>query len=103
LLFTKEHLVEVNELKERSRSGIVVSSHDCSEFLVSSVNGEMNEGHVLTDLLFDVFLTEVDFLEESISDINEGFFRPVLEPINSSGIDKSREHTSPDSEFITNG
>jgi hypothetical protein len=63
----------------------------------------MDESHVLSDLFFDGIISEVDFLEESVSDIDESFFRPILEPINSSSINESGEHTSPNSEFDTDG
>jgi hypothetical protein len=62
----------------------------------------MDERHVLSDLFFDLIVTEVNLFEESLSDINESLLGPVLEPIDGGGIDESGEHTSPDTESGTN-
>lgn len=79
-----------------------MSSQLSSEFLVSLIDRKMDKSHVVTDLLHHALLFELNVLEESSSDILKSLLGPVLEPINGGGIDKSGEHTSPNSEFRSN-
>jgi hypothetical protein len=46
-LGAKERLVEVNQLKEGSGSGVIVTSALCEELIVGLRNGQVDEGHMV--------------------------------------------------------
>lgn len=63
----------------------------------------MDEGHVFSERLGDLFIGEFNFLEETRSDTNKGILGPFMEPINAGGVDKTREGTSSLTEGLTDG
>jgi len=80
-LLSEELFVEVNQFEERCWSGVVVSSLLGQEKLVGFTNGQVNLSHVGGDSLVKVLLWEFDFGQETLSDIDQGFTWPLMEPI----------------------
>lgn len=60
---------------------------------------------MISEIFFGFFITLklIEFFDETLSDSDQGFFRPWEEPIDSTFIEKSWEFLGSFSEFITNG
>jgi hypothetical protein len=103
-LCTQKLEVELNELQERGRSGVIVTSLLDAEKVVSFSNRHVHEGHVFCDLVLQLQAWDYgDFLEESLSDTDKGILGPLVEPINGGTINETGEHTGSYTESVTDG
>lgn len=101
LLLCQKHFVEFDQLKERGRGSVVVSSLKGQKFFVGLADGKMGLGHVAGYSLPDLVAWELDVNKLSGGDIYQSASRPLEEPIDRSAVDDSWEHSGSDSEQVS--
>lgn len=103
LLIREQLLVEVDELEERGWRGVVESPLALPEIVVSSVDGEMDKGHMVGNCCTDLLGGELDLGEEPLSDTDQGIPRPGMEPIDRGRTNQGGEFTCAETECVTDG